>query len=351
MASWAIRGVELPFGDRRDEWWVDEDGVVGRTRLTDAEELPGSYFFSGLVDAHAHPSVTSGPSGPAPDDVSGTSATLVAWAQSGVTLVRDVGSPGGLTLDLSVDDRHPPLIAAGRFLAPPGRYFPDLLVDPVEEEDLVAAAVAELGRGATWVKVIGDSPRFPDLSEALPTYSIRVVEELVQAVHAAGGRVAVHSTLATVTDFVAAGVDSIEHGPAMDRATVDQMATNGTGWTPTCCALFARAADPDVPQERRQVLGEARERLAELLPYAVSKGVPVLAGTDLAGSVGREVAMLAELGLEPAQALAAASVTARTFFGFTSASPHIVTYSHDPRDDPGVLDTPLAVVVNGVRVR
>jgi imidazolonepropionase-like amidohydrolase len=178
-----------------------------------------------------------------------------------------------------------------------------------------------------------------------------VVEELVRAVHAAGGRVAVHSTLPSVADFVAAGVDSIEHGPALDHATLDQMAAQGTAWTPTCCALFASAAAADLPPERRQMLEAAKERMAELLPYAVAKGVPVLAGTDVAGSMAREVALLSELGLEPAQALAAASDTARKFLGFQFSSPNIVTYAHDPRDDPGLLDSPSAVVVNGVRVR
>jgi hypothetical protein len=41
----------------------------------------------------------------------------------------------------------PVLQAAGRFLAPAGRYFPDLLRAPVEEAGLVSAALAEIGRG------------------------------------------------------------------------------------------------------------------------------------------------------------------------------------------------------------
>ena len=95
----------------------------------------------------------------------------------------------------------------------------------------------------------------------------------------------------------------------------------------------------------------AKERMAELLPYAVAQGVPVLAGTDVAGSMAREVALLAELGLEPAQALSAGSDAARTFLGFQPAAANIVTYAHDPRDDPSLLDTPTAVVVNGIRIR
>jgi imidazolonepropionase-like amidohydrolase len=351
VVGWVIRGVELPFGDRRDTWWVDDTGSVGHTEILGAEALPGSYLFSGLVDAHAHPAVAGSPSGPVARDRSGISATLLEWARSGVTLVRDMGSPGGVTLDVSLTAGHPTVLAAGRFLAPPNRYFPELLVQPVEEEHLVAAAVAEIGRGATWVKVIGDFPRVPEFTDPARTYSTAVIAELVRAVHAAGGRVAVHSNLPGVIDLVAAGVDSIEHGAALDHATVDHMAVKGTAWTPTCCALFALSEEPDLPPERRQKIEDAKERLAVLLPYADARGVPILAGTDGGGSMSQEISLLTQLGLEPVQALAAASDTARTFLGFQPATANIVTYAHDPRDDPAILDSPTAVVVNGTRLR
>ena len=51
--------------------------------------------------------------------------------------------------------------ATRRRAAPPGRYFPGLLGAPVDEADLVSCALAEVGRGAGWVKVIAD---FPDLA-------------------------------------------------------------------------------------------------------------------------------------------------------------------------------------------
>jgi hypothetical protein len=42
---------------------------------------------------------------------------------------------------------------------------------------------------------------------------------------------------------------------------------------------------------------------------------------------------------------------ARTFLDFQPSSANIVTYAHDPRDDPGLLSNPAAVAVNGIRVR
>jgi imidazolonepropionase-like amidohydrolase len=78
--------------------------------------------------------------------------------------------------------------------------------------------------------------------------------------------------------------------------------------------------------------------------------VPVLAGTDVTGSIPREVALLAQMGLEPKDALAAASTWPRQFIG-AAATADLVTYQHDPREDPGQLAHPAAVVAGGTRLR
>jgi imidazolonepropionase-like amidohydrolase len=73
-------------------------------------------------------------------------------------------------------------------------------------------------------------------------------------------------------------------------------------------------------------------------------------GTDVAGTIAGEVALLAGHGLSPGQAIAAAGSRAREFLGIHPEG-DIVTYDADPREDPGVLASPAAVVVRGVRVR
>lgn len=47
------------------------------------------------------------------------------------------------------------MVAAGRFLAPAGRYFPRMH-EPVPVDDLVAAVEREIADGASWVKLIAD---------------------------------------------------------------------------------------------------------------------------------------------------------------------------------------------------
>ena len=162
---------------------------------------------------------------------------------------------------------------------------------------------------------------------------------------------AAHSTVPGTSQLVAAGVDSIEHGwPGLDEHAVRDMAGRGTAWTPTAAARLALLDAPGITPRRRRGFAEGRARVAELLPLAVRLGVPVLAGTDVTGSIPREVALLAQMGLEPKDALAAASTWPRRFLG-APATADIVTYHHDPREDPGQLAHPAAVVAGGIRLR
>ena len=84
------------------------------------------------------------------------------------------------------------------------------------------------------------------------------------------------------------------------------------------CSRYPRTA----PEKVRRRVAEYRERLGELLPLAHRLGVPILTGTDVAGTLAREVALLAEHGLPPAAALAAATTTGYRFLG-------------EPFDQPG----------------
>jgi imidazolonepropionase-like amidohydrolase len=349
MTAWAVRGVELPFGSETRSWWIDTTGAAHDEPVNGAEVLPGSYILPGLVDAHAHPAIRGGNSGPQALTRDAARANLLEWARAGVTLVRDVGSPGGLSLELDHEPGMPALEAAGRFLAPAGRYFPELLVTPVAEAELVSAALTEIGRGARWVKLIADFPDLAAGAEPEPTYACSAIAALTDAVHKAGGRVAAHSTTSFAGQLIAAGVDSIEHGTGLDEDAVKAMASRGMAWTPTLGATFG-SMEAHVPPELRHVIGEMRDRLTFLLPLAVGLGVPVLAGTDAVGTLPAEVALLASLGLTPSQALAAASTWPKQYIG-GGACADIVTYDHDPRDDPDQLAKPAAVVVGGTRLR
>lgn len=316
------------------------------------EELPGRYALAGLVDAHAHPTVAADDHGPYLADGEYGAARLEEYAASGITVIRDAGGRSHVTLGFArtAVAGYPVVTAAGRFLAPANRYFPRMHY-PVPPDELAAAIRTEVTAGAAWVKIIGDFPEWGDdgpvPQSTAATYALDTLRQAIDAAHAAGARVAVHSNLPN-SGLTEIGADSIEHGQALGHSELEALGLRGGAWTPTLCAVLQNRDSPD-PAVRGRI-GELRERLRDCLPYAVAHGVRVLAGTDVVGTMAGEIALLADHGLTAGQAIAAAGSTARDFLDIHPAG-DIVTYDDDPLEDPGVLAHPAAVVVRGVRVR
>jgi imidazolonepropionase-like amidohydrolase len=346
---WRLPTIVLPDGGE-DQLWISEDRLTRRP-VDGAEPLPGRYVLPGLVDAHAHLTLAPGEHGPLPAGREHRDRLLATWRAAGVLLLRDAGGNADLTLELARDPDSG-VLAAGRFLASDGYYFPDLH-EPVAAADLTAAALVQIAAGAQWVKLVGDFPyRLERGIPHTPSYPIEAVRDMIDAVHAAGGRVAAHTTTAHAAALVAAGVDSVEHGTELDEDTLRAMAASGAAWTPTLSA--ALAAGPDDTDDRRRARQERRDRYRHLLPLAHRLGVPVLTGSDVVGSIPNEVAELVHCGVDPVDALRAATTTARTFLGrpalLDGAPADVVTYHHDPRADPAVLASPAAVIRAGRRI-
>ncbi len=110
-------------GNRRDRRAGALDGHASGW----GEPVPGRFFLPGLVDAHCHLTVGSGADGwPRPLSFGEARANLRAAREAGITVVRDLGSPGSMTLRLLEEPGGVGLMACGRFLAPEGQYFPEL---------------------------------------------------------------------------------------------------------------------------------------------------------------------------------------------------------------------------------
>ncbi|HEY3231431.1 MAG TPA: amidohydrolase family protein, partial [Roseiflexaceae bacterium] len=351
--AWHIRAVRLPDGEHAEDWWIHEGRLYDQP-IRGARDLPGGWALPGLVDAHAHLSLDFGGARLCQGSDELIAANLEAHSKAGVLVVRDTGMVPGARIDRRLA-RGPHILTAGRFLAPAGRYHAPLY-KAVGPEQLVAAALAEVADGATWVKVIADFPG-PDGNWFAPrvNYAPDALRALVSAAHDAGARVAAHVSGPFVAEVVRAGVDSIEHGPLIDADLLTVMAQRGTAWTPTL--LTVAGVLDQLAMTNSSIGAQAREALARLnetLPLAAQFGVPILAGTDESppGSVAREVAQLRRFGLSAVAALAAASTAARAYLGLPafSASADLVTFAADPRSDPEALAKPAAVVRAGRRI-
>ncbi len=132
------------------EHWI-ADGVFTDIPLDGAQTLRGVHAIAGLVDAHSHATLDLSDNGKEQGTADVVRANMRDYAAAGVTAIRDAG---GVSM-AAVEARDPRIVAAGRLLAPHGRYFPEwtLAADPPALQE---AAMAQVAAGATWVKVIND---------------------------------------------------------------------------------------------------------------------------------------------------------------------------------------------------
>ncbi|HKS99311.1 MAG TPA: amidohydrolase family protein [Rugosimonospora sp.] len=344
-----VRGVVLPEREERS-FWIDgdrlrTDPVPGADLLVD-----GGWLLPGLVDVHTHPG-TEDPEVPFDDAV--LRRHLEQHRDAGVLLVRTPGSARRIPQWVDRDPALPRVRSAGPWLATPGRFFPGYGRD-LGEEDLVQAAVEEAKASSGWCKIIGD------WRPSDPPVPLELLTAAVSAVHAVGGKVAVHcQTTAGSRNAVEAGVDSLEHGWYLDPDLLDRMARQGTALVPTL-AVFGNKLDAvkaREPSPMRDWMLAGWDGMAPTVRNAHEAGVVVLAGTDSfpCGTVADEIDWLHRAGLPAATALGAGSWTARSWLGLPGlvdgAPADLVAYAVDPIAEPGALAHPSAIILRGRVVR
>ncbi|MGW4213434.1 amidohydrolase family protein [Lentzea sp. NPDC004789] len=340
-----VRGIALPG---REEVVLQIDGDQLRTAPADGGEfvIDGGWLLPGLVDVHSHP----GTDKPGDEfDLALFREHMIQHRNAGVLAVRSPGSADPLSHRTHDDVDLPRLRTGGRWLATPGRFFEGFGRD-VSEDDLAAAAVEEARASSGWCKIIGD------WSPGAPPVPLDALTAAVEAVHAIGGRVAVHcQTAEGCAHAVLAGADSLEHGMHLDHSLLPRMAEQGTALVPTF-TTFAKTAEQlgrGEPAHIRDWLQSGWDGLAPMTLAAHEAGVTVLAGTDSkpCGEIVGEIEWLIRAGLPPAVAVGAASWTARSWLGLPGLTDggwaDVVAYDKDPTEHPGVLSSPSRIILRG----
>ena len=198
-----------------------------------------------------------------------------------------------------------------------------------------------------WCKVIADWTVGEGAGRRYgPSVPPAVLAEVVRQVHAAGGRVAVHSQHSEgCAAAVAAGADSLEHGMHLATELLDTMARQGTALVPTLLAFAGtpqQLAEHPGPEPMRSWKASGWARHPGLVRAAYEAGVTVLAGTDSLGGpdaphgrIAQEIGWLARAGVPAEAALGGGSWIARRWLGLPGleegAPADVVAYRADPR--------------------
>jgi imidazolonepropionase-like amidohydrolase len=366
-------GVSILVAADRIEWIgavADEPPLGDDTTVVDAS---GSTVIAGMVDSHSHLTLPGGAHwidrGFDPPhrlvEVAEHNARLQRSA--GVRWARDVGSPMGddpvdgrrRALALGLRDRwsgqreYPYVRAAGTWVSRTGSLPGGLSVEVEDGDGLMAAAVGQLDDGADFVKLYLDGP-----DRDTSPFTVNEVAAVVAAAHARGARVTAHSGMLPGARVGAqAGVDSLEHGFQLDADVAALMAAHNVALVSTLAVLeswrtFSRTTGLPrfVEPPWRADIAARREWAHESVRLAVRAGVLVAAGTDFGGGSLRanqlawEVECLVAAGLEPWQALAAATRNGGQLLGEPDAGvireggPADLVFVHgDPLSDPAAL--------------
>lgn len=366
-------GISLLVDQHRIEWIRPSDGEPDPGHGVEVVDASGCTVVPGLVDSHSHLTMPGGAHwvdrgfDPADRllDVAEHNARL--QRSSGVRWARDVGSPtrtdpvDGRTraLALGVRDRwrgnrdYPYVRAAGSWVGRKGALPSGLAAEVEDGDGLLAAALGQLDDGADFVKLYLDGPD----KETSP-FTVDEVRAVVDAAHRRGAKVTAHSGMLPGARVGAeAGVDSLEHGFQLDAEVSRLMAANRVSMVSTLAVLeswrsfgsttrLPRFASP----EGRSLVAARREWAHESVRLAARAGVLIAAGTDFGGGSLRanqmawEIECLVTAGLEPWQALAAATRNGGTLLGEPEAGvireggpADFVLVHGDPLSDPAAM--------------
>jgi imidazolonepropionase-like amidohydrolase len=328
----------------------------------------------GLIDLHTHvtyfwdgaPGTT--PLRPAARRTPEQTAEVAAenarkTLETGVTTIRDLGAQGGADVLMRERSARGALIGPRMFVS--GRGISAGRGGGPEPAAMAGEVATRLEAGADWIKVYASRGSF-DSVDTTQTLTFDQIKAIVDAAHARGLRVAVHSYGPSgVKDAVRAGADSIEHGIDLDDETIAEMVKRKTVWVPTIDhnRYYVHAKDE---------YGFTAEAVAALEKYiaanlestrrAFSAGVRIGMGSDAVftgfGQNTRELQWFVKAGMTPAQALGTATTTAAELLGQGNSLGRIksgfladvVAIEGDPTTDINAVVTGVRWVMKGGRV-
>ena len=290
---------------------------------------------------------------------------------SGVTYIRDAGSPNYIDIDLHEAQLRGDIIApemqtAGRCICMTGGHGHDSGREADGPDDCRKAAREQLKAGASWIKVMatggvmtkGVEPGSPQLTE----------EELraaIEEAHKAGAKSFTHAQgMEGIKNALRAGVDSIEHGFFMDDWCFDFMKEHNVFFVPTLAAPYwikvhgTAAGIPDYMVRKVENTIEAHQ---DTFRRAHKAGVKIALGTDAGTPFNKydltcyECVLMVENGMTPMEAIQCGTINAAELLSVDATHGSITPgkranfsiFEEDPLNDIHALLNCAMTVIGG----
>lgn len=375
------QGVVIVDGDKIVQVAGPRDVLPANARVVD---LTRYIAIPGLIDLHTHMTYYWDPaSGTDPwrqpprtpeQTVQLARNNATKTLETGVTTIRDLGASN--YTDVALRDSitkagwtGPRMFVAGfglqRARSPyrpntdstrtaRGRVF--------NVSQIPEAVKQQVDAGVDYIKMYGSTGSGADVT-GNETFSFEEMKAAVDAAHALGKLIAIHSYGPEGgRDAARAGANSVEHAIDLDDATLAEMARRGTVYVPTIDhnRYYAEnAKDYRYTAQQVAALDSFRARNFETARRAFKAGVKLGMGSDAVftgfGENTRELGWFVKLGMTPAQALTTATANAAEVLGMGKSLGQIApgffaditAVEGDPLGDINVVLTKVRWVMKG----
>ncbi len=323
---------------------VVEKGVItavvddARAPRGNGVDLAGHTLLPGLINCHVHLCLgaEADPVRPLRDEPLGLTAIKALLraretARAGVTTVRDLGGREYVELAARRAIQEgliagPRIVAAGRPVCMTGGHGHWLGREADGPDDARKAVREQLKAGADVIKIIATGGVLtPGVEPGSPQMTFEEMRAAIEEARKAGRRTAAHAMASTgISEAIAAGITSIEHGVYLTEEIVAHMRRDGTFLVPTLNAPAAIATGglaAGIPEYMVRKSEQVVPPHVASFQLAHRAGVRIAAGADSGtplnfhGSLLPELTLMVKYGMTPLEVIRAATVTAADCLG------------------------------------
>lgn len=312
-----------------------EDGIIAAIGLdldvprnVKTVDLRGSTVLPGLFNCHVHITSEPNPNMSSPKNVAAQTIqginNLAQHLSSGVTYVRDVGSPDFIDVELregvvSGLINGPDMQVSGKCICMTGGHGWNSGRQADGLDDCRKAAREMLRAGADWIKIMATGGVMTKgVEPGAEQLTWQEMEVIVEEAHKKGVLTCTHAQGNTgIKNALKAGIDCIEHGIYLDDESIATMIKQGSWLVPTLCAphfILKYGIAGGVPEYAVRKTEIVHDDHFAAFKKAYDAGVKCACGTDAGtpynphNGTPNELMLMVKAGLTPMQAIETATI-------------------------------------------